>query len=80
MTGQAVIAAHDVQRRFPGKHVLRGVDLEIPQGSVVGLLGKNAAGKSTLIKCILGLLRIDGGTMHVFDGDAWRRAATRATA
>ncbi|MDY0168099.1 MAG: ABC transporter ATP-binding protein [Thermoguttaceae bacterium] len=71
MTGQVVIAARDVQRRFPGKHVLRGADLEIPQGAVVGLLGKNAAGKSTLIKCILGLLRIDGGTMHVFGEDAW---------
>lgn len=71
MSGQAVIAAQDVRRRFADKHVLRGIDLEIPRGSVVGLLGKNAAGKSTLIKCILGLLRIDGGTMHVFNEDAW---------
>ncbi len=71
MTGQVVIAAHDVRRTFAGKHVLRGVDLEIPRGSVVGLLGKNAVGKSTLIKCILGLLRIDGGIMRVFGEDAW---------
>ncbi|HBO44810.1 MAG TPA: ABC transporter ATP-binding protein [Planctomycetaceae bacterium] len=72
MTDKAVIAAHDVHRSFDsGKHVLRGVDLDIPRGSVVGLLGKNAAGKSTLLKCILGLLRIDEGTMRVFGEDAW---------
>ncbi len=75
MTDAAVISAQQVFRRFKTKEVLRGVDLEIPRGSVVGLIGKNAAGKSTLIKCMLGLLRIDAGTMRVFQDDAWQLSA-----
>ncbi len=71
MTSEAVISTQDVCRRFGNKEVLRGVDLAIPRGSVVGLLGKNATGKSTLIKCLLGLLRVDDGTMRVFDEDPW---------
>jgi ABC-2 type transport system ATP-binding protein len=71
MTGEAVISARDVCRRFGGKRVLRGVDLAIPRGSVVGLLGKNAGGKTTLIKCLLGLLKTDSGTLQVFDEDSW---------
>ena len=71
MTSEAVISTQEVCRRFGNKEVLRGVDLAVPRGSVVGLLGKNATGKSTLIKCLLGLLRIDDGTMRVFDEDPW---------
>ncbi|HUT95366.1 MAG TPA: ABC transporter ATP-binding protein [Thermoguttaceae bacterium] len=71
MTSEAVISTQQVCRRFGNKEVLRGVDLAVPRGSVVGLLGKNATGKSTLIKCLLGLLRIDDGTMRVFDEDPW---------
>ncbi len=67
----AVISARQVCRRFWSKEVLRGLDLAIPRGSVVGLIGKNAAGKSTLIKCMLGLLRIDAGAMRVFGDDSW---------
>jgi len=64
-----------VQKSFPGKHVLRGVDLVIEPGQVVGLLGENAAGKSTLIKCLLGLLRLTGGTARIFGEDAWDLSA-----
>jgi ABC-2 type transport system ATP-binding protein len=71
MTEETVIWAKQVCRRFGDKEVLRGVDLTIPHGSVVGLLGKNAAGKSTLIKCLLGLLRIDAGNLRVFNDDSW---------
>jgi ABC-2 type transport system ATP-binding protein len=71
MTNDAVISTQQVCRRFGDKEVLRGVDLAIPRGSVVGLLGKNATGKSTLIKCLLGLLRIDDGTMRLFNQDPW---------
>ncbi len=71
MTSETVISAQNVCRRFGSKEVLRGVDLKIPRGSVVGLLGKNATGKSTLLKCLLGLLRVDDGTMRVFDDDPW---------
>lgn len=71
MTGEAVIASQGVCKNFGDKEVLRGVDLSIPRGSVVGLLGKNAAGKTTFIKCLLGLLKVHSGTLRVFGEDSW---------
>jgi ABC-2 type transport system ATP-binding protein len=75
MADSAVISTRGVKRSFGDKAVLRGVDLEIPRGSVVGLLGKNAAGKSTLIKCMLGLLRTDGGAIRILDEEPWELSA-----
>ena len=43
-----------------GKKALQNINLQIPQGEIVGLFGENSAGKTTLIKCILGLLRYRG--------------------
>jgi ABC-2 type transport system ATP-binding protein len=71
MPHESVISARQVYRRFGPKQVLRGVDLDIPRGSVVGLLGQNASGKTTLIKCLLGLLRIDSGQLEVFGENSW---------
>ena len=41
------------------------VSLEVPAGTVTGLIGKNGAGKSTTIKAILGLIKPSGGTLEV---------------
>lgn len=46
------------------------VSLEIPEGRITGLVGKNGAGKSTVIKSILGLIRPDGGTVTVLGKSA----------
>ena len=48
-------------------HVLRGVDLEVPDGRIVALLGANGAGKSTMLKAISGLIRTVRGKIS-FDG------------
>jgi len=60
-----------LRKSFKDKPVLNGVDLKIPPGSVVGLIGTNGTGKSTLIKCLLGLLRIDSGEAEVLGEDPW---------
>jgi ABC-2 type transport system ATP-binding protein len=52
-----------------GTKALRGIDLEIPEGSFFGLLGPNGAGKSTLIHCIMGLATPTGGKASVFGHD-----------
>src|SRR5256885_6151004 len=58
---------------------LSGVDLDIPAGSVVGLLGKNGEGKTTLLKCMLGLIKPNSGSVQILGKPAWELdAATKA--
>lgn len=52
-----------------GTEALKGINLEIPEGSFFGLLGPNGAGKSTLIHCIMGLAIPTGGKATVFGHD-----------
>lgn len=59
------ITARGVSKRFGRLEVLRQVDLEIPAGRITGLVGPNAAGKSTFIKSVLGLVRPDAGELQV---------------
>lgn len=68
---ELVVEARSLSRRFGRAEVLKGVDLEIPRGMVVGLLGTNGCGKSTLIKCLLGLLRVTGGSARLLGEDPW---------
>jgi ABC-2 type transport system ATP-binding protein len=56
-------------RHGPGKHALKGVDLDIPQGSVFGLLGPNGAGKSTLINILAGLVVKTSGQVTIWGFD-----------
>jgi ABC-2 type transport system ATP-binding protein len=68
---ELIIEARNLSRWFGRAEVLKGVDLAIPRGMVVGLLGTNGCGKSTLIKCLLGLLRVTGGSARLFGEDPW---------
>jgi simple sugar transport system ATP-binding protein len=72
------VRARGIEKRFGSIHALRGVDLDIWPGEVVGLVGDNAAGKSTLTKIISGAYTPDGGSLEV-DG-APARFATPADA
>lgn len=48
-------------------HILQGVDLAVPQGSVVGLLGRNGAGKTTLLKAVMRLVPRVEGAVALFE-------------
>ena len=48
---------------------LDGVDLEVPQGTVVGFIGENGAGKTTTLKAVLGLIKPDSGEIKIFGKD-----------
>ena len=57
--------------------ILRNVSLELPTGSMAGLIGRNGAGKTTLMKSIMGLLKAAGGSI-AFDGTDLIAAKTHA--
>ena len=56
----------NLSHRFASHDVLRGVDLEVPDGSIYGFLGANGAGKTTTLRLILGLLNTQRGTISIF--------------
>ena len=60
---------HDLIVSYQKKPVLYGVDLSIPEGSMVGIVGPNGAGKSTLIKTVMGLVPHAHGWVKIFGGD-----------
>ncbi|PUA79973.1 ABC transporter ATP-binding protein [Nocardioides currus] len=61
-------------KSFGATRALDELDLRVAQGEVHGFLGPNGAGKSTTIRVLLGLLRIDSGSVTVFGLDPWRDA------
>ncbi|MEX2587114.1 MAG: ATP-binding cassette domain-containing protein [Actinomycetota bacterium] len=68
MSANAVSIA-GVTKQFNGTVALDGIDLEVPEGSVVALLGPNGAGKTTIVRVLATLLRPDTGTARVFGHD-----------
>lgn len=70
------LETHDLTVAYHKKPALWGVDLEIPQGSMVGVVGPNGAGKSTLIKTIMGLIPAQAGWVKVF-GQSYKKAIRR---
>jgi phospholipid/cholesterol/gamma-HCH transport system ATP-binding protein len=65
MTGTPKIAVSGVHKRFGKKVVLDGVDLEVGRGQSLVIIGGSGTGKSVLLKCILGLIRPDSGSIKV---------------
>jgi ABC-2 type transport system ATP-binding protein len=61
----AIVEFSGVSKRFGEVDALCGLDFAVPKGSVVGLLGRNGAGKSTALRCLVGLLRADSGSIRV---------------
>jgi ABC-2 type transport system ATP-binding protein len=60
-----------VTKRWKAIEALRGLTLTIPRGSVVGLIGRNGAGKSTAIRCLVGLQRPTSGAVRLLGEDPW---------
>lgn len=72
ITGPAVIHTVGLSKKFGSIDALTGLDLIVPQHSIVGFLGPNGAGKTTAIKLLLGLSRPTSGQVTVFGLDAVR--------
>ncbi|SEG28925.1 ABC-2 type transport system ATP-binding protein [Thermomonospora echinospora] len=59
------VSVRDLRVRRGGRDVLRGIGFDVPRGSVVGLLGPSGCGKTTLIRAIVGVQIVRGGTVTV---------------
>jgi len=62
-----LLVVENVRKAFGGVHAVESVSFQIEAGHVQGLIGPNGAGKTTVINIISGLLRADGGTIHLLD-------------
>jgi phospholipid/cholesterol/gamma-HCH transport system ATP-binding protein len=59
------IQMKDVYKSFGDKHILKGVDLNVREGSSMVIIGGSGTGKSVTLKCILGLLKPDSGSIKI---------------
>ena len=62
-----MLAAKGLHKHFGQRAVVRGVDLSVERGEILGLLGPNGAGKTTTFYMILGLIRPDAGDVWLDD-------------
>ena len=60
--------------------ILRGVSLEVPSGSMTGLIGRNGAGKTTLMKTVMGILKASGGSVRLDEIDLTHTPTHRLSA
>ena len=67
-----MIKVEGLRKSFRGQQVLRGVDLEVPTGSITVIIGRSGGGKSVFLKHLIGLLRPDSGRIEVAGVDLSR--------
>ena len=59
------IVLQDVRKSFGSKHVLNGLSLSVPKGHSLVVIGGSGTGKSVMLKCVLGILRADSGSIKI---------------
>ena len=62
-----VIEIKNLSKKYKSGFELKNINLEIPLGMIIGLIGENGAGKTTIIKSILNILKIDKGNIKIFN-------------
>ncbi|MER7207070.1 ABC transporter ATP-binding protein [Streptosporangium sp. NPDC000239] len=72
MDSAEAVRTQQLFKRFGQQVAVGGVDLVVPRGSFAGLVGPNGAGKTTTLSMVTGLLRPDGGAIHIDGLDVWR--------
>ncbi|OJU91808.1 MAG: LPS export ABC transporter ATP-binding protein [Burkholderiales bacterium 66-5] len=63
--GASLLRVEHLKKSYAGRTVVQDVSLQVPEGEVVGLLGPNGAGKTTSFYMIVGLVRVDGGSIGI---------------
>ena len=63
--GNIVLEANNLQKGFEGRSLINGLSFSLPRNGIVGVIGPNGVGKSTLFKTITGLEKLDGGELKI---------------
>ena len=63
--GNKVLEAHHLHKEFDGRVLIDDLSFTLPQGGIVGVIGPNGVGKTTLFKTIVGLEPLDGGELEI---------------
>jgi ABC-2 type transport system ATP-binding protein len=69
MQHQTIVEIHNLQKSYGEKQVLKGIDLQIKSGQIIGYIGPNGAGKSTTVKILCGLISEFMGQVTIFGKD-----------
>ena len=75
MRSTDVVTVRGLRKAYGNRVVVDGLDLDVPAGEIVGLIGANGAGKTTTVECVQGLRKPDGGTLRVLGFDPVSQAA-----
>jgi len=67
--GKPVVSIRDVTHRYGKVVALDGISLDVPTGIMVGIVGPDGVGKSTLLALVAGSKKMQQGTVRVLDGD-----------
>lgn len=65
----SIITVDNVSKKYSKTTVLNEISLNIQKGEIVGLIGPSGAGKTTLIKVIMGMEKVNSGTVKVLDNN-----------
>jgi len=60
-----IVELKNVDKKFPG-FALKNINFDVKKGYITGFIGPNGAGKTTVIRCIMDLLQVDSGSIHLF--------------
>jgi phospholipid/cholesterol/gamma-HCH transport system ATP-binding protein len=66
-----VASIRNLEKSFGDREVLKGVNLDVYEGENLVILGRSGTGKSVLIKCMVGLIKPDAGSINVLGKDVW---------
>ena len=62
-----MLIVKDLNQYYSGSHILRNVNFEVPKGQLTSLLGRNGVGKTTLLKSLMGVVKVKTGSI-AWDG------------
>ena len=72
-----MLSINNLSKNFGDKEVLKGLNLEVKDGSIFGLVGINGAGKSTLLRLIAGVYEPDAGNISLNNMDTYKDEESR---